>query len=49
MLTRRQLLKAGALAGVTVALPVRLPWRSRAAAASGILDPTSIPGTGPRW
>ncbi len=43
MLTRRQLLKAGALAGVAVALPVGWLWPSRAAAASSILDPTTIP------
>ncbi|HEX9635635.1 MAG TPA: multicopper oxidase [Candidatus Limnocylindria bacterium] len=46
MLTRRQLLKAGALAGVGVALPVRWRWPSSAAAASGIFDPTAIPKYG---
>jgi len=46
MLTRRQLLKAGALAGVAVALPVRWRWPSLARAASGILDPTTIPKYG---
>jgi bilirubin oxidase len=46
MLTRRQLLKAGALTGVAVALPLRWRWPSPAAAASGVLDPTAIPKYG---
>jgi len=43
MLTRRQLLKAGVLAGVAGALPERWLWTPRAAAAPGIFDPTTIP------
>jgi len=43
MLTRRQLLKAGALAGVAVALPVRWRWPLPVAAADGILAPSAIP------
>jgi bilirubin oxidase len=43
MLTRRQLLKAGALAGVAGVLPVRWRWTSLAGAVTGILDPTAIP------
>ena len=43
MLTRRQLLKAGALAGVAAGMPVRVGWSSSVAAAGPVLDPTSIP------
>jgi bilirubin oxidase len=46
MLTRRQLLKAGVLAGVAVGLPVRWRWALPAAAANGILDSSSIPKFG---
>ena len=43
MLTRRQLLKAGVLAGVAVGLPVRWRWSSSVLAAKGLLDPASVP------
>ena len=43
MLTRRQLLKAGTLAGVAAGLPGRAPWGSTVADADPVLDPTSIP------
>ena len=43
MLTRRQLLKAGVLAGVAVGMPVRWRWSSPVLAANGLLDPASVP------
>jgi FtsP/CotA-like multicopper oxidase with cupredoxin domain len=43
VLSRRQILKAGVLAGVAVGAPVRWRWPASTVAASGILDPTSIP------
>jgi FtsP/CotA-like multicopper oxidase with cupredoxin domain len=43
VLTRRQVLKAGALAGVAAGLPVPVRWSSTVAASGAILDPTAIP------
>ncbi|HET9521721.1 MAG TPA: hypothetical protein VFO73_11790 [Candidatus Limnocylindrales bacterium] len=43
MLTRRQLLKAGVLAGVATGVPIRWRGRSTVIAADGILDAQDIP------